>query len=100
MSKIVIEAVATLSSTVNISTGLSHPNDMNKAKELFRILHQGGEMILKSDVVNEALARGWSASSAEELGSLAQQIGEGKNPRIDGGPWWAANIYEQITARA
>lgn len=100
MSNIVTEAVKTLSSTTNVSTGLSHPNDMNKAKELFKILHEKGEVILKSDVVDAALAHGWSASSADELGSLAQQIGEGKTARISGGPWWRADIYDQIVARA
>lgn len=73
---------------------------MNKAKELFKILHDNGEVILKSDVESAALAHGWNVSSADELGSLAQQIGEGKNPRIDRGPWWASDIYQQISARA
>lgn len=85
---------------MNVSTGLSHPNDENRAKELFKILHDNGEVLLKSDVVSAALEEGWSASSADKLGSLAQQIGEGKKPRISGGPWWKADIYELIVARA
>ncbi|SOZ17269.1 DUF1889 family protein [Cupriavidus taiwanensis] len=100
MSKIITEAVKTLSNAANVSTGLLHPNDKNKAKELFKILHQKGEVILKGDVVDAALAQGWSAADADELGSLAQQIGEGKTARIDGGPWWAADIYDTIVARA
>lgn len=100
MSNVVAEAVKTLSGVVNISTGLAHPNDMNKAKELFKILHEKGEILLKSDVESAALSHGWSTSSADELGSLAQQIGEGKNVRITGGPWLASDIYEEIVARA
>ncbi|MGF6604953.1 hypothetical protein P3T23_009709 [Paraburkholderia sp. GAS448] len=100
MSNVVAEAVKTLSSSVNVSTGLAHPNDMNKARELFKILHEKGEVLLKSDVESVALSHGWDVSSADELGSLAQQIGEGKNPRVSGGPYWAADIYEKIVARA
>ncbi|MGU7773743.1 DUF1889 family protein [Burkholderia sp. MR1-5-21] len=100
MSSVIAEAVKTLSSTVNVSTGLAHPNDLNKAKELFKILHEKGEILLKSDVESAALSHGWNVSSADELGSLAQQIGEGKSPRITGGPWWVEDIYEKIAARA
>lgn len=100
MSAIINEAIKTLSGSVNITTGLNHPNDMNKARELFKILHDMGEVILKSDVASAALAKGWSSDDADELGSLAQQIGEGKKPRVTGGPWWAADIYDKIVARA
>ncbi|KAA0178861.1 hypothetical protein FX016_23315 [Cupriavidus gilardii] len=100
MSKIITEAVKTLSRVANVSTGLTHSNDKNKAKELFKILHDKGEVILKADVVNAALSEGWRAADADELGSLAQQIGEGKAARVDGGPWWAPDIYDQIVARA
>ena len=99
MNAIINEAVKTLSSTVNVSTGLNHPNDMNKARELFKILHENKEVILKSDVSAAAQANGWNQDDADELGSLAQQIGEGKKPRISNGPWWASDIYDQIAAR-
>jgi hypothetical protein len=100
MSAIINEAIKTLSSTVNLTTGLNHPNDMNRARELFKILHDKGEVILKSDVSAAAVANGWNSDDADELGSLGQQIGEGKNPRISGGPSWAADIYDKIVARA
>ncbi|SFI37670.1 hypothetical protein SAMN04515618_12024 [Collimonas sp. OK307] len=100
MSAIINEAIKTLTSAVNLSTGLNHPNDMNKARDLFKILHDKGEIILKSDVVSAALANHWNNDDADELGSLAQQIGEGKNPRITDGPWWADDIYEKLSARA
>jgi hypothetical protein len=51
---------------------------------LFKILHDKGEVILKSEVAF-AIANGWSSDDADELGSLGQQIGEGKNPRVSGG---------------
>lgn len=97
MSSTIQNAVKTLSSTVNVSTGLSHPNDMNKTKELFNILHKNGEVLLKSEIEGYALSHGWSAKDADELGSLAQQIGEGKPARVKEGPWWAADIYKQLS---
>lgn len=58
MSTIIGEAIRTLSGVVNGATGLSHPNDMNKARELFKILHDKGEVILKSEVSSAASANG------------------------------------------
>lgn len=43
MTTTVEKAIKMLSTAVNKSTGLLHPNDMNKARELFSILHQNGE---------------------------------------------------------
>ena len=71
---------------------------MNKARALFKILHAKGEVILKSEVVAAAVSDGWTSADADELGSLAQQIGEGKNPRVTDGPWWAADIFEKIVS--
>lgn len=96
MSNIIKNAIKTLSDNVNVSTGLNHPNDMNKARDLFRILHEKGEILLKKEIEGEAMSHGWSASAANELGSLAQQIGEGKAARVQGGPWWAADIYDKL----
>lgn len=97
MSSTIQSAIKTLSSTVNVSTGLSHPNDMNRARELFAILHKNGEVLLKSEIESQALSHGWGAKDADELGSLAQKIGEGKPARVKEGPWWAADIYAQLS---
>ncbi len=97
MSTTIQNAIKTLSSTVNVSTGLSHPNDMNKARALFAILHENGEILLKSDIVGYAMSHGWQTKDADELGSLAQQIGEGKPARVKDGPWWAADIYTKLS---
>jgi hypothetical protein len=96
MSNVVQNAIKSLSNTVNVSTGLSHPNDMNKARDLFRILHAEGEILTKNEVMNEAMSHGWSQGDADELGSIAQQIGEGKAARVKDGPWWAADIYKKL----
>ena len=74
--------------------GLTHPNDMNRAIESFKILHEHGEILLKKEIVAWAMANNWKEDDADQLGSLAQQIGEGKEAKFTGGPWWNENIYE------
>jgi hypothetical protein len=73
---------------------------MNAAKEMFLRLHQAGEILLASEIQAFAESTGWFHKDAEELGSLAQQIGMGKAARVSGGPWWKEDIIEQLTSRA
>jgi hypothetical protein len=99
MTSIIDESIRTLSIIVNVTTGLAHPNDKNKALELFSILHRNGVILLKAEVENAAIAQGWNSKNADELGSLAQQIGEGKTAMVSGGPWLSPDIYDQIKSR-
>jgi hypothetical protein len=100
MSPLVEETLKSINSRTNISTGLSHPNDMNAAKKMFFRLHEAGEILLASEIQSFAESTGWSTKDAEELGSLAQQIGMGKAPRVSGGSWWKDDIIEQLKTRA
>jgi len=94
MNPTIERALDKITAATNLSTGLSHPNDKNRAKEAFKILHDHGEILLKKEIAAWASLHGWSEEDADELGSLAQQIGEGKSPRIKNGPWWAENVYD------
>lgn len=97
MTSVIQKAIQTLSKTVNVSTGLAHPNDKNKARELFSILHTNGVTLVKSEIVDAAVTLKWKLADAEELGTIGQQIGEGKAARVKGGPWWAGDIYTRLT---
>ena len=97
MSSTIKNAIQTLSRAVNVSTGLIHPNDKNKARELFKILHANGVVLLKSEIVDLALEHKWAPKYADELGSLGQQIGEGKPARVKDGPYWAADIFTKLS---
>lgn len=96
MSPLVEKALLAINTRTNISTGLSHPNDKNAAKEMFKLLHEAGEILLKNEIENWAMSNGWNNKNAEELGALAQQIGMGKLVVIKDGPWWKENILEII----
>ena len=99
MSPLVEEALKSINSRTNMSTGLSHPNDRNAAKEMFKRLHEAGEVLLANEIQSFAESTGWHTKHAEELGSLAQQIGMGKAAVVSDGPWWKEDIIDQLKAR-
>ncbi len=78
----------------NLSSGLSHPNDKNAAKEMFLRLHLAGEILLAEEIASWAAAHGWQSADAGELGALGQQIGDGKKPLIKDGPWWKDDVLD------
>lgn len=100
MTPLLQEALKTISSSVNISTGLTHPNDKNKVEELFKCLHEEGEVLLANEIEEWAATNGWQKKDANELGTLAQQIGMGKKVVIKGRPWWGEKIIEILKKRS
>ena len=98
MSPLVEKALEAITKRTNISTGLTHPNDMNAAKEMFARLHIEGEILLAEEMESWAIANGWRPDHAAELGALGQQIGMGKQPRIEG-EWWREDIIEQLRSK-
>ena len=68
---------------LNIEEPLSNPNDKDKAKTLFKILHSKGIPLDSVAIENWALSReGVSQLHAQALGSLAQQIAGGVQVRL------------------
>ena len=94
MTPIVEKALEAITMRTNLSTGLAHPNDKNAAKEMFKRLHDAGEILLANEISSWAVFHGWKEKDADELGALAQQIGMGKSVRISGGPWWKDDILD------
>lgn len=78
MTTMIEKGIDWLTGTVNLSTGLGHPNDEKKARALFRKLHEQGVPLHKAEIVAAALARHWHSSAANELGALGEGIGSGK----------------------
>lgn len=94
MSALLVKALQAIHNRTNVSTGLTHPNDMNAAKEMFTRLHQAGEILLASEISAWAEMNGWEKRDADQLGSLAQQIGMGKKVKLSDGPWWNDDILD------
>ncbi len=100
MTPLLREALKTISSSINISTGLTHPNDKNRVKELFKHLHEKGEVLLANEIEEWTVTNGWQKNDANELGALAQQIGMGKKVIIKDGPWWSEKIIKILKKRS
>tara|TARA_B100000609_G_C17208317_1_gene432303 strand:+ start:539 stop:844 length:306 start_codon:yes stop_codon:yes gene_type:complete len=96
MNQLIEKALEAITRRTNLSTGLSHPNDKNAAKEMFKLLHEEGEVLLAEEISSWAESNGWEEKDARELGALGEQIGLGKKVRISDSPWWNENIIENL----
>jgi hypothetical protein len=96
MTPLVEKGLNAITIGINLSTGLSYPSDMNRAKEMFHRLHKAGEKLLAEEICAWAKMNGWRTKDADELGSLGEQIGKGEKMKIPDGPWWNDNILELL----
>lgn len=92
---VVVEALKTLTQTVNLSTGISHPSDRLATIDLFRRLKEAGEHFDPSEVRAWLVSQGgWNSQDADQVKSIAESILAGKRLRSSG-KFWADNIVEQ-----
>jgi hypothetical protein len=83
-SKVVAQALRTLSAMVNKSTGILHPLDKGKAIETFTILRDAGESFSPVDVKAFLIREeGWKANYAQDVADIAQKVLEHK--KLQGG---------------
>jgi hypothetical protein len=97
LSSLVESALHLLTEEINLETGLSHPSDRNKAKELLTKLHQVGESLDGARIAVWAREHGWLDADARDLAELATQIESGQAVRVKDGPWWPDDILEMLT---
>jgi hypothetical protein len=62
-----------LTSTINLSTGLSHPFDKSKAMEMFQRLKKNSEKVIPRQVKNWAIANNWKPDHADDLKKLSEK---------------------------
>lgn len=76
---IVKKAMLSLTSTINMSTGISHPSDNNKAKTYILALSKY-EQSLNADIVNSYLIKelGWFVRHAKDIKELIKTLNAGK----------------------
>lgn len=75
---VVERALSSLTSLVNLSTGLSHPSDRNRAVALFEALLEHGEDYDPDAVRAWALRNGWNTDGGDELRDVARGVAEGR----------------------
>lgn len=81
------EALKSLTSSVNLSTGLGHPSDHDAAVWTFRALKDAGETFSPEEVRAWAAAHNWRLKDAEELADFAQRVLDGKRIKTHSRPW-------------
>ena len=96
MTLLVGRALESITGRTNLSSNLAHPNDMNAAKEMFKLLHEVGEILRGEEIRSWAVINGWQERDAAELGALAQKIGISKRVRITDRHWWGDNILKVL----
>jgi hypothetical protein len=96
---VVERALESLTSRVNVSTGLGHPSDKAGAVGVFRILKAGGERYDPAEVSAWAANNGWSLTGARELGEVAAGVLAGRRYRV-GRHGWRDDILEQWRAES
>ncbi|ESY74093.1 hypothetical protein NKH73_26375 [Mesorhizobium sp. M0938] len=69
-----VRAIETLSSMINLSTGLGHPRDKAMANEIMRILRTKGHSDQSANIKSWAIRRGWRPDHAADLEALARKI--------------------------
>jgi hypothetical protein len=93
-NKVVEQALRSLTLSVNVSTGITHPLDRSRAIQTFEILRDAGEMFSPDEVKAWLIAEGgWKATHAQEVAEIAQKVLEGKRLR-KGAPAWRKDILK------
>ena len=96
---VVVEALKSLTSSVNLSTGLGHPSDHDAAVWTFRALKDAGETFSPEEVRAWAAAHNWRLKDAAELSDIAQKVIDGKQIRTHS-RHWKADIVDYWRDRA
>ena len=77
----VIAKLSLLTDMVNLSTGLGHPLDFNRALDLFIELHDQGIAYNPDDIKVWAMQNGWTPDGANDLIELSGKILSGTKVR-------------------
>lgn len=96
---VVEEGLKALTGSINLSTGLGHPNDRGRAIELFDLLKANGEEFDPAEIRIWASQNKWSANAAEELMQVASAVKAGNRIKRGRGPFWSATFIDTLKAR-
>jgi len=93
-NKVVVQALKSLTATVNVSTGITHPLDKEAAVQTFTILRDAGESFNPADVKAWLIRFGkWNATDAQEVAAVAQKVLDRRRLR-KGRPHWRKDILK------
>lgn len=85
-------ALQRLTESVNLSTGIAHKLDRDKAVHLFRILKRNREEIDFDELPGWFVAHGWGSNHADQLTQMGRDIYAGKRIQAGTNPWGGQTI--------
>ena len=89
---VVVQALKNLTSYVNLSTGIAHPQDRSATIWAFKILKQNHENFLADEIKSWLISQGhWRATAAEDATVIARGVLNGKSFR-SGTRMWRKDI--------
>lgn len=91
---VVEQALLNLTSMVNLSTGIAHPRDRDRAVHMFRILKRNNEDIDFAELSGWLTEHHWMSSYVDEVVELGQAIYGGKKRQAGENPWQSRVIFE------
>lgn len=72
--EVVVRALESLTQTMNLSTGLGHPRDRQRAAEILRILRAKGHADPTENIRSWAIRNGWQPDQAVKLEAMSRKI--------------------------
>lgn len=82
---VVVRALESLTSTINLSTGLGHPSDKQLANEILRILRAKGHSDPSGKIKSWAIRHNWKPEAASDLEAMTKKIWSLKTkPNVSG----------------
>lgn len=81
---IVLGAMRSLTNSVNLSTGITHPMDWDQAVNTFRLFRKRRIPWEPDQIERWAMANGWHSEDAHELRGVAAAYHEGKSKQLKG----------------
>lgn len=88
------KALKAISNSNNLSTGLAHPNDNSRTKEMITKLYNEGEVLNSEEIYKWALANNWTNEGAKDLKDIVDKVNSGKTLRPSQKNMWRENILE------
>lgn len=99
MSPLTEQALMTLTTRINLATGLDHYSDDSAAKEILKLLREEGEYLDGAEIAGWAAGRHWKPEHAKRLGELADHIASGGRVVIRDKGRWPKDIIERLRER-
>jgi len=89
-------ALVSLTSMINLSTGLTHSSDRESTIQLLRILHRKRIQLNPNNLRIWALQNGWNSDGANQLQDYAQGVLEGRQYRTSGVNIWSDKYIKEL----